>query len=55
LRGLERARVEYGRTGSIERTGRKLGVSAERVRQRLHLARTLDALPGVRALSCPRR
>ena len=55
LRGLARARLLYDRTGSAERTARRLGISAERVRQRLQLARTLDSLPRVRAISCPRR
>ena len=55
LRGLARARLLYERTGSAERTARRLGISAERVRQRLHLGRTLDSLPRVRAISCPRR
>ncbi len=55
LRGLARARLLYDRTGSAERTAQRLGISAERVRQRLQLARTLDSLPRVSAISCPRR
>lgn len=55
LRELKRTERAQARYGSTEAAARRLGTTAERVRQRLRLARTLATLPRVRAISCPRR